>query len=234
MRKLKLLFGLVMFLMVYHSAKAQQETIMTDVSEAYIAKLVARAEENYPMVKANQNRIDAAEANIGKAKASYLSALTFSYIYQPHGYNSAGSQTGGTSSSLSSFNGVQAGVFFNFGTFFQTPYAVKEARKQLEIANNDQNTYFLTLTNLIKKRYYTYVGAIAILKYTTQSAVDAQSLFNDIKHKFEKGEATFDQYTQAQTSLTASYQAKIQSETALLIAKADVEELLGDKLENIR
>jgi len=234
MRKLKLLFGLVTLLMVYNSAKAQQETIMTDVSEAYIAKLVARAEANYPMVKSNQNRIDLAQANIGKAKASYLSALTFSYIYQPHGYNSAGSQSGGTSSNLSSFNGVQAGVFFNLGTFLQTPYAVKEARQQLEIANNDQNTYFLTLTNLIKKRYYTYVGAIAILKYTTQSAVDAQSLFNDIKHKFEKGEATFDQYTQAQTSLTASYQAKVQSETALLIAKADIEELLGDKLENIR
>ncbi len=92
MRKLKLLFGLVTFLMVYNSAKAQQETIMTDVSEAYIAKLVARAEANYPMVKANQNRIDLAQANIGKAKTSYLSALTFSYIYQPHGYNSAGSQ----------------------------------------------------------------------------------------------------------------------------------------------
>ncbi len=139
-----------------------------------------------------------------------------------------------TKSNLSTFNGIQAGVFFNLGSFLQTPYAVKEARQQLEIANNDQNTYFLTLTNLIKKRYYTYVGAIAILKYTTQSAVDAQSLFNNIKHKFEKGEATFDDYTKAQTSLTASYQAKVQSETALLMAKADVEELLGDKLENIR
>jgi len=233
MRNLKLLFGLVTFLMVYNSAKAQ-ETIMSDISEAYIAKLVARAEANYPMVKANQNRIDLAQANIGKAKASYLSALTFSYIYQPHGYNSAGSQSGGTSSNLSSFNGIQAGVFFNLGTFLQTPYAVKEARQQLEIANNDQNTYFLTLTNNIKKRYYTYVGAIAQLKYATQSAVDAQSMFNDIKHKFEKGEATFDQYTAAQSSLTATYQSKVQSETALLIAKADIEELLGDKLENIR
>jgi outer membrane protein TolC len=232
MRKLKLLFGLVIFLMVYNSAKAQQQTIMNDVSEAYIAKLVARAEANYPTVRSNQNRINAAEANVGKAKASYLEALTFSYIYQPNGVNTLNSA--GNKNTNFTFNGIQAGIYFNLGTFLEKPYAVKEARQQLEIANNDQNTYFLTLTNMIKKRYYTYIGTIAMLKFTTQSSVDAQSLFNDIKHKFEKGEASFDQYTQAQTSLTASYQSKVQAETSLLIAKADIEELLGDKLENIR
>lgn len=232
MRKLNLLFGLVLVLMAYNSAKAQQESIMTDISEAYIAKLVARAEANYPMFKANQNRINAAQANVSKAKMSYLEAFTFSYIYQPNGVNTLNSA--GNNNSNYTFNGIQAGIYFNLGTFLEKPFAVKEARQQLEIANNEQNTYYLTITNEVKKRYYTYVGAIALLKYATQSSVDAQSLFNDIKHKFEKGEATFDDYTKAQTSLTTTYQSKIQAETALLIAKASVEELLGDKLENIR
>jgi len=232
MRKLNLLFGLVMVLMVFNSAKAQQESIMADISEAYIAKLVARAEANYPMFKANQARVEAAQANVGKAKMSYLEALTFSYIYQPNGVNTI--DGAGNKNANYTFNGIQAGVYFNLGTFLEKPYAVKEAKHQLEIASNDQNTYYLTITNEVKKRYYTYVGAIALVKYATQSTVDAQTLFNEMKNKFGKGEATFDEYTKAQTSLTTTYQSKVQAETSLLIAKASVEELLGDKLENIR
>jgi len=232
MRKLNLLFGLVLVLMVFNSAKAQQESIMTDISEAYIAKLVARAEANYPMFKANQNKINAAEANVGKAKMSYLEALTFSYIYQPNGVNTL--NDAGNKNSNYTFNGIQAGVYFNLGTFLEKPYAVKEAKQQVEIANNEQNTYYLTITAEVKRRYYTYVGAIALLKYATQSTVDAQSLFNEMKNKFGKGEATFDEYTKAQTNLTTAYQAKVQAETGLLIAKAGVEEFVGEKLENIR
>lgn len=231
MRKLKLLFGLLTFIMVYNTASAQQ-SIMNDVSEAYIAKLVARAEANYPLVKSNQNRINIAQIAINKAKVSYLEALNFSYVYQPQGFDNI--STPGTRSNYSYFNGIQAGVTLNIGTLFERPAVIKDARQQLEIANNDQNQYFLTLTNEIKKRYYTYIGAIAMLKFATQSTIDAQSVTNDVKHKFEKGEDTFDNYTHAQSSLTASYQAKVSAETALLIAKADLEELLGDKLENIR
>ena len=115
MRNLKLLFGLVMFLMVYNSAMAQQETIMTDISEAYIAKLVARAEANYPMFKSNQNRINAAQANVSKAKVSYLEALTFSYIYQPNGVNTLNSA--GNKNANYTFNGASYGVA---GTYSDT------------------------------------------------------------------------------------------------------------------
>jgi outer membrane protein TolC len=231
MRNLKLLFGLLIFITAYNTASAQ-ETVMKDVSEAYVAKLVARAEANYPLVKSNQNRINIAQGAVGKAKTSYLESFTFSYIYQPNGVNTLNSA--GNKNANYTFNGIQAGIYFNLGTFLERPYVVKEARQQLEIANNDQEQYFLTLTNQVKKRYYTYVGAIALLKLATQSTIDAQSVSNDIKHKFEKGEDTFDNYTKSQNSLTTTFQAKVQAETALLIAKADLEELLGEKLENIQ
>jgi len=207
-----------------------QETIMTDISEDYIARLIARAEANYPMIKSNQSRIQIAQDNIGKAKVGYLNAFTFSYVYQPQGI----SNVGVPNSNYNTFNGIQAGVFFNLGSFLAVPYAVKQARNELEIANNDQNLYFLTISNQIRARYYTYVGDIAILKYATQATINAQNVSNDVKHKFEKGELTYDAYTQSQSSITASYEAKIQAETALLIAKANLEELLGEKLENIR
>lgn len=232
MNKLKIFLFLFLLLSVHKSVYAQQ-TIMKDVSEDYLARLIARAEENYPQVKSNQNKINIAQGNIGKAKVSYLDAFTFSYIYQPQGINTLGNVSG-TSSNYNYFNGIQAGIFFNLGTFLEKPYAVKQAKQELEIANNDQNQYFLTITNEVKKRYYTYLQDIAELKLTAQACIDAENIANDMKHKFQKGEETFDNYTKAQSSLTTNYQAKIQAETSLLIAKANLEELLGDKLENIR
>lgn len=229
MKKLKLLFVLVAFISVDKNVFAQ-ETIITDISEDYIGRLIAHAKANYPMVKSNDSRIEIAEENIGKAKVGYLSSFSFSYVYQPQGISGVASPT----STYSAFNGIQAGVFFNLGTFLTVPYSVRAAKRELTIAQNDQNMYFLTLSNLVRARYYTYVGDIAILKLSTQSTVDAQNVCNDIKHKFEKGEETYGNYTKAQTSLTTSFQAKIQAETAVLIAKANLEELLGEKLENIK
>jgi outer membrane protein TolC len=233
MKNSKLFFFLTLILLTHKVVSAQQ-TIMTDVSEDYIARLVARAEENYPLVKSNQSRINIAQDNIGKAKASYLEAFTFSYLYQPQGINTISNAASGTSSNNNYFNGIQAGLYFNLGQFLEKPYVVKQARHELEIANDDQNQYFLTITNSVKKRYYTYIQDIATLKLTSQSCVDAENIANDIKHKFQKGEETFDNYIKSQSALNTAYQAKIQAEGALLIAKADLEELLGDKLENIR
>jgi outer membrane protein TolC len=232
MNKLRL-FLLLIFFSSANSFVFAQQTIMNDVSEDYIARLVAHAEENYPQVKSNQNRINIAQSNIGKAKVSYLDAFTFSYIYQPQGINTLGNVSG-TTSNYNYFNGIQAGIFFNLGSFLEKPYAVKEARQELEIANNDQNQYYLTISGEVKKRYYTYLQDIAILKLAAQTCINNENIANDMKHKFQKGEETFDNYTKSQGTLTTGYQAKIQAETALLIAKADLEELLGDKLENIK
>jgi outer membrane protein TolC len=229
MKKGKFLFVLVVFVMLYKSSWAQQ-SILPNISEAYIARLVARAEANYPQVKSNQNKIDIAQSNIGKNRISYLDALTFSYIYQPQNFaiNTAGN------ANQSYFNGAQAGIFFNLGNFLEKSYAIKQSKLEFEEANNEQNQYFLTLTNEIKKRYYTYVSGIANLKLQTEAALNQQNILNDVKHKFEKGEETFTNYTIAQSAVTVTLQAKIAAETNLLIAKADIEELLGEKLENVQ
>jgi outer membrane protein TolC len=236
MKKFKFPFVLFVFIVFYQYAAAQQ-SIVPDISEIYLQKLIAIAEANYPRIKSNENRINAAQAEIGKAKASFFDAFTFSYVYQPQTYSSlnlSNSTTTVTNPSQSYYNGLQVGVFFNLGNFLEKPYAVKEARQNLEIANYDQQEYYLTLINDVQKRYYTYVQGVAILKLQNQNCLDAQNLQTDIKHKFEKGEETFDNYTKSQTALTAAYQSKIAAETSLLIAKSDLEELLGEKLENIR
>lgn len=221
--------------MLQKSASAQQ-SILPDISPAYLDKLIAIAKQNYPAVKANQAKIEEAQANVTRMGISYLDVFSISYVYQPQGF--FGINTNGNANSSSGnygyFNGVQAGVTLNLGSFFEKPAQVKAAKKELAIANDAQAEYLLTLTSNVKKRYYTYVQLIANLKLLTQASNDAQEIFTSEKHRFEKGEVTFEEYNRAQLSLTTSAQEKILAESNLLIAKADLEELLGEKLEDIK
>lgn len=206
-----------------------QVTIVPDLSDSYINKLIDTAKKNYPRVKTYQNRINIANTNISKTKLGLLSALTVSYIYQP------GTTTiDPANPSTSYFKGFQAGVFLNVGTILSQPYLTRQAKQELLIANNDQDEYFLTLTTEVKKRYYVYIQRLAELKLQTKAEQDMESSLKDIKYKFEKGEETFDNYTKTQVQVTDRQASKIEAEASLFSAKADLEELLGTQLENIK
>jgi outer membrane protein TolC len=208
---------------------AAQQSILPDISETYVDKLIAVAKVNYPRVRQNEAKIKEARANVGKADISYLDEFSLSYVYQPK----TTIVLNGVSIP-SQFNGFQAGVFFNLGSFLEKPFAVRQAKEQLIEASADQDEYFLTLANDVKKRYYTYIQTLATLRLQTQATLNAENAFSDIKHKFEKGEQTFENYSSAQNNLTNSYQSKITAETNMLIAKADLEELLGEKIEDVK
>lgn len=216
-----------------------QNTLITEISEPYLAKLIASAKANQPRVKSLNNRVTIAQGNISRAKLSYLDALTFSYVYQPNStFNLNALQTTGTGDAIGSrtglFQGTQFGVFFNLGSYLQKPYAVRQAKQELIIANNDIQESMITLTTQVKKRYYTYLQKVASLKLQMQAASDADNVMRDIKYKFQKGEETLDSYNKARISHTQQIQTKITAEADLFMAKADLEEIIGDKLENIK
>ncbi|MVN90739.1 TolC family protein [Mucilaginibacter aquatilis] len=219
-----------------------QNSIIPEISEPYLEKLIATAKANYPRVKSLDERLNIAKNNVSRQRLSYLDALTFSYVYQPNTtLNLNALQPGNTDGSAignnnrtSIFSGTQFGLFFNLGSYLQKPFAVKQSKRELNIANNDVQEYMLTLTTLVKKRYYTYLQRLASLKLQTQASTDAESVMKDVKYRFEKGEVTVESYNQARISVTQQTQAKITAETDLFTAKADLEELVGEKLEDIR
>lgn len=234
-----LLLSIVLCIITARPLKAQT-SIIPDIDEGYLKKLIDTAKAHYPRVKSYQNHINIAENNISKARASYLDVFTFSYVYQPHSAtfvpttDATTGTTTTTGSNYSYFNGIQAGLFFNLGNYLQKPYAVKVAKQELIVAHNDQEEYFITLTTEVKKRYYQYVLRIAELKLQTTSAQDAEDIVKSMRHKFEKGEETYDNYNKAQVTYSDRVQTRIQAEASLLTARADLEELVGQKLENIK
>jgi len=226
-KKLRLLCGLVLMLTVkVSSAQETQPSLLDDVSYVYVEKLISVAKENYPRVKTIESRIAIADAAVTNAKLSWLSPLSLSYVYSPSNTLNITNPT--------FFSGYQIGLSLNFGTFLQSPGNIKRAKEEhkIEVLNRDE--YYLSLTTQVKTRYYNYLQALRNLKLQSQSNLDAQSLFTMIKYRFEKGEVGFQDYNAAAVAFSTSSQLKIESEAILLRTKAELEELLGVKLEEVQ
>lgn len=225
-KTLKVLSTLIFILTVKISnAQENPSSLLDEISYVYIEKLIAVAKENYPKLKAQQSRIKIAESRVNSTRLNWLSPLSLSYVYSPANTLNLVNPT--------FFSGYQVGLSLNLGTVLQNPGLIRESKKELEIAKYDLDDFLLTLETEVKTRYFSYLRELKVLKLNSQNNFDARTMFTAIKYKFEKGEVAFEEYNNAASGYARSNQEKIDSEVAVLTAKASLEELLGVKLEEV-
>lgn len=204
-----------------------QETMMNDFSYLYLEKLVAVAKENYPRAKAFNNRINIAKSNISAQTLSWLEPFSFSYYFREN--NNAIDIV-----NPALLTGYQFGVSFNPGSLFRKPFAVKTAKEELKITKLEQQEYELQLETEVKTRYLQYLQNLNNLRLQSKVTIDAESMYKNIKSRYEKGEVPLADYNNVSVSLNAAYQAKIAAEAALITSKVSLEQLLVKKLEEIK
>lgn len=209
------------------SAKAQQ-SIIPDISYLFLEKLIATAKQNYPRVKQLNINKSIAEINLKQQKISLLDPFSASYFSTSN--NSAVNFT----DTRLLINGYQIGASLNFGTFLQKPLGIKKSKSELLFATEIANEYNLQLEAEVKRRYFTYIQAFNNVKLFTKTLQDAEGMRNDMRIRYERGEATFDVYSQSLITFSNVSQSKIESETAMLIAKAAIEELTISRIEDIQ
>jgi outer membrane protein TolC len=228
------LFVLTLFYSTVLSAQknsVDEITMMNDVSASYLQRLIEIGRNYYPKFRLTTAKANAAKAAYDKSKWGVLDFIALSYIYYPGNEFSVYSSSGANSSYL---NGYQLGLFVNVGTMLQKPSVIKGAKQEYIAAKMDKEATDDDLEQEIRKRYYTYVEMSNILKLKASATTDADDVLKHVKYKFEKGEVTFENYNQALLSFSTYSQEKITAESALLIAKSNLEEMLGTKLENIK
>jgi outer membrane protein TolC len=132
------------------------------------------------------------------------------------------------------FNGYQLGLYVNIGSLISKPQNVKQAREQLAINQLEKEEYDLNIEAEVRMRYFRYVKEVTMLKAMSQGLVDAENAMKQIRYKFEKSEASFDDYSKALLAYADRKQSVIESQGALLVAKSSLEELTVKKLEYIK
>lgn len=217
---------LIALLLLKASHSMAQESMMSEVSNVYLEKLIATAKENYPRMRSMQGQINIAKSNLTAQKSTWFDGLSFSYIYQPNNTLNIVNPT--------FFDGYQVAISFSVTSLFQKASSVKQAKEAVKLAQYSQEEYNLTIETQVKSLYYAYMQQLLTLRLQTKLYADAQSMNKDVNSKYAKGEATFAEYLQAQGVLTAAMQSKIAAEAGYLSAKAALEELLTKKLEEIQ
>jgi outer membrane protein TolC len=197
-----------------------------DLNYPYLEKLIATAKQNYPQVKIKQDQVSIAKSTFHQASFTWLDAFTASYIYSPQSAINAAQPV--------IFKGYQLVATVSLGSLFERPYTVHNARIAAKIAEEEQSQYDLTIEAQIKRFYFAYIEAQADLRNKVNAVQDATTAVNQIKHTFEKGESTFQVYSEALTNLYNQNSFRVQAELAVFTAKTNLEELLGAKLESVK
>ena len=217
---------LILFISAVAGKIYAQETMFTDLSYPYLEKLIAAAKANYPQMKVLQHQTNIARSTFHQSNFTWLDAFSASYIYSP--------QSTINISQPSVFKGYQLIATVSLGSLFEKPYTIHNAREAVKIAEANQEQYNLTIEAQVKRFYFAYLEAQAALRARVNAVQDAGTEVTQLKHTFEKGETTFQVYNEALTNLYSQNDFRLQAELALFTAKANLEELLGAKLESIK
>lgn len=216
---------LACLLLLNAKESSAQESMIPELSYPFLEKLIYSAKQNYPLMAANLRKVNFANYNLKKTKLSWFDFFTLSAFYSPS-----------TSVTLTNatLTGVQIGIFINFSNIIQKPTLIKQSREELAIAQLTADQYVLTLETDVKNRYFRYMQALSVLRVQNQNAIDIEALFKQIKFKYERGEETLENYTKLMIQNADQKQKIIDAESAVLIAKTTLEELVGKKLEEIK
>lgn len=216
---------ITLFMVLEFKAKAQQ-TIIPDISYLFLEKLIATAKQNYPKVRQLEISKEIAEINVKREKLNWLDPLGVSYISNPNKtLNFIDPQL---------YSGYQFGVNINIGNFVQKPLNVKKSKADSRFTQELAKEYGLALEAEVKTRYFTYIAQLNNVKLFTKTLQDSEGLLNDLRVRYERGEITFDIFSQGLISFSNISKSKIDSEAAFLIAKATIEELTITKIEDIK
>jgi outer membrane protein TolC len=224
----KLLIIVLTSLMYLSIDVAAQESIIPEIKYADLEKYISLAKQNYPRKKIFETRKEVLKTAIPIANLAYLDMFSASYFYRPE------KQSVLDPVNPYSVNGFQFGLNFNLGSFLQKPFMVKRAKAEFKIAQLEDEEYNTQLEMEVKRRYYDYIQLINQLKISTQNAQDSKEVNQGVRRRFEKGEVTLDLYSQSRINQSAASTSKIEAEIAYLKAKDSLEEIIGQKLSDIK
>jgi outer membrane protein TolC len=230
---MKKISALSFFIIAHFALQASaQESILPDVNFALLEKYVQLAKQNYTKVKITHAQEEAIKPNIPIAQVSYLDIFNASYYYRPNDHNNNGSVLNPQNPYV--VNGWQFGVNFNLGNFLQKPFQVKKAKAEYKVAKLQSLDMEITVENETKRRYYSYLQASSQLKIRTQTAQDNKNISETSRHKFERGELSLDMYNASRMLVSSSNSDRIQYEVNYLNAKDALEEIIGQKLSDVK
>ena len=195
-------------------------------TKVYVEKLEQLAINYYPQNEYFRGKVGSSEESVSQSKWSWLNTINLSSQI-----NSKTTQDPATASILPTFG---IGVTVNIGSIVLIPSKVAQAQQELRAAKASLEAQLAFVRAEVRRRFAKYTQSLDLLKIRVRAVNDSESEVEYIRHKFEKGETTIDEYNKVLRSYTDNLQGKVVSEGDVLYTKVTLEEMIGIKLEDVK
>lgn len=226
MKETRVILLLWLFLMMIGVSKAQ-ESIVNEIDYTKLEKLIELAKDYYPQRQILEISEQQAKTAIALSSLSYLNGISASYYYRERGRPVV--------NELNPYilNGFQIGVGVNLSSLITTPIQVRQARRNHKVAQLQSQEYDKVLENEVKAKYYNYIQLNNELKIRTQAVQDIKTLYGQVQSDFELGSVDFESYASARAAIAEASSAVIATEVSFMLAKDQLEALIGVSLEEV-
>ena len=190
-------------------------------------KLVQLAWQNDPRTRVFQSEISKADNETKLAKFSFLDDVRITGNLNE--FNIAPDQT--TQQLFFPRYNISASI--SLGSIFTDPLRTKLKQQDRLIIDQNINKQKLAVRAEVLKKYQIYLSNREIADIRAQMLEDAFSDFQLKEQNFAVGESTLVEYNAALDKYNVAKITKIQADKEVEIAKLDVEQMIGLKLEDV-
>ncbi|MGB3179983.1 MAG: TolC family protein [Cyclobacteriaceae bacterium] len=200
----------------------------------YQEKLVQLAWANLPTNNILRHNISMAEEDYTMAKWAILENFTMQGNLNEFTLEEATSSGDVENGRASFFPRYNLNATLNLGMLVNLPATRRRTKQQLHIERERLNEAKIAIRAEVLRRYQEYITAEEIYKLETEALEDVRSSYTLAEQQFRNGELTLVEFNGALRSYNDQRIKKLNSESSFMIAKINLEEMIGVRLEEVR
>lgn len=199
-------------------------------------RLVQLAWKNNPSTSAAQNEVALSQSELKSVSTRWTSLIGVNGNLNEFTINQFGSSSNSSDPNSKNlfYPRYNVSVTLPLSTFFQLPHDVKAAKAQVAIKQDNVNLLKLHIRATVLKLYAEYKKNEVIWNIRKQALADEESNYLLIEQKFKNGEASVEDYIQAQKSRNDQKILAVLAEAEFTSSKLDLEEMIGVRIEEVR
>ncbi len=172
----------------------------------------------------NENNIKSTDNSIPDASQMSLDAIPISQAE----LNALDAERGIVDlGGINNFPRYNLGITLNLGRWITRPNEIRKSKEKLKIEEATLDQAKLEVRAEVLRRYQAYQHTLEIYKVRQEAELDFDQTFRLVKARYKEGTADFEEFSRASSGYQSARESTIIAESDIILAKIDVEEIIG-------
>lgn len=195
-------------------------------------RLVDEALKNSTKSKVLSLQTDVTRQELKKSRVKWLDYITASGNLNEFTINPGSLINNGQAANLNFYPRYNFGITFSLGSIFSNANDVQIAKKNIGIAQTQENEQKIQTRSLVLAKYEAYVEARDLLKLQLQIVSDEETGFKIAEKKFRQNQLTLEDFNESAKKYNTERHNMITIRRQVAVARYELEGLVGAQIED--